>query len=304
MKLGFATAILPETPFEEIVDFAAEQGFKCLEVMCWPKGKAERRYAGITHIDVDALDNKKATEINTLLKNKGLEISALSYYPNPLDSDLDKRKMVISHLKKVISGAKLLGVATVNTFIGRDPKKSVDENLAVFKQVWPEIIEFAEKQDIRLAIENCPMLFTNDEWPGGKNLATSPRIWETMFDVIPSENFGLNYDPSHLVWQQMDYIKPIHEFTNKLFHIHIKDIKVYAEKLDRVGILAPPLDYCAPKIPGLGDVDWGNFVSALMDVGYDGYVVIEVEDKAFENSVDMRKQAVIQSKAYINQFLL
>lgn len=304
MKLGFATAILPETPFEEIVDFAAEQGFKCLEVMCWPKGKAERRYAGITHIDVDALDNKKATEINTLLKNKGLEISALSYYPNPLDSDLDKRKMVISHLEKVISGAKLLGVATVNTFIGRDLKKSVDENLAVFKQVWPEIIEFAENQDIKLAIENCPMLFTNDEWPGGKNLATSPRIWETMFDVIPSENFGLNYDPSHLVWQQMDYIKPIHEFTNKLFHIHIKDIKVYAEKLDRVGILAPPLDYCAPKIPGLGDVDWGNFVSALMDVGYDGYVVIEVEDKAFENSVDMRKQAVIQSKAYINQFLL
>ncbi len=303
MKLGFASAILPDLSFEELVDFASIHGFQCAEVMCWPQGKAERRYAGVTHIDMDALSQAEAARINDYIHSRKIEISALGYYPNPLDPDLEKREVYIAHIKKVIRGAALLGVSTVTTFIGRDPQKTVSENLSEFQKVWPDIIKLAEDAGVRVAIENCPMLFTADEWPGGKNLATTPKIWREMFGIIESRCFGLNYDPSHLLWQQMDYIKPIYEFKEKLFHVHIKDAKVYKDKLDDVGVMATPLEFCAPKIPGLGDIDWGRYISALTDIAYQGCVVIEVEDKAFEDSLASRKKAVIQSKTYINQFL-
>jgi len=148
------------------------------------------------------------------------------------------------------------------------------------------------------------MLFTADEWPGGKNLAVSPRIWREMFSTIPSKNFGLNYDPSHFLLQQMDYIRPIYEFTEKLFHVHIKDAKIRKDLLDEVGIFAAPLDYMLPKLPGLGDIDWGKFVSALTDVRYEGYICIEVEDKAFEDTLEQRLLSLRLSQRYISQFIL
>ena len=254
MKLGFVSAILGDLSFEEMIDFAAENGFECVEVACWPKGKAERRYAGVTHINADEVDEAKAAYINDYCAKRGVEISALAYYPNTMDPDLEKRAVYIEHLKKLIKAAKLLGIGTVNTFIGRDPKKNVDENIEIFKEVWPPIIAFAEENGIRIGIENCPMLFTNDEWPGGENLMTTPAIWRRLFEIIPSRNFGLNYDPSHFVWQQIDYIRPIYEFKDRIFHVHYKDIKIYPEKLADVGIMATPLQYMSPKLPGLGDV--------------------------------------------------
>lgn len=304
MKLGFASAILPEQSFEYVIDLASANGFSCVEVMCWPIGKAQRRYAGVTHIDMNTLTNEKAKQINEYLEQKAIHISAIGYYPNPLDSDLKKREIYINHIKTLIKGAPRLGVDTITTFIGRDPKKSVKENMLEFKKVWPDIIKFAKDNGVRIAIENCPMLFTMDEWPGGKNLATTPKIWNEMFSIIDSDNFGLNYDPSHLLWQQMDYIKPIYDFTEKLFHVHIKDAKIYPDKLNNVGILAAPLDFHSPKIPGLGDIDWGKFVSALTDVKYSGNIVIEVEDKAFEDTLEDRIIAIKQSKKYIEQFIL
>lgn len=210
MKLGFVSAILADLSFEEMIDFASENGYECVEVACWPKGKAERRYAGVTHINVDEVDEAKAAYINDYCAKKGVEISALAYYPNTMDPDLEKRAVYIAHIKKVIKAAKLLGVGTVNTFVGRDPHKNVDENIEIFKEVWPDIIACAEENGIRIGIENCPMLFTNDEWPGGQNLMTTPAIWRKLFEIIPSKNFGLNYDPSHFVWQQIDYIRPIY----------------------------------------------------------------------------------------------
>lgn len=304
MKLGFVSAILPEQSFEYVIDLASANGFSCVEVMCWPKGKAQRRYAGVTHIDMNTLTDEKAKQINEYLEQKAIHISAIGYYPNPLDSDLKKREIYINHIKTLIKGAPKLGVDTITTFIGRDPKKSVKENMLEFKKVWPDIIKFAKDNGVRIAIENCPMLFTMDEWPGGKNLATTPKIWNEMFSIIDSDNFGLNYDPSHLLWQQMDYIKPIYDFTEKLFHVHIKDAKIYPDKLNDVGILAAPLDFHSPKIPGLGDIDWGKFVSALTDVKYSGNIVIEVEDKAFEDTLEDRIIAIKQSKKYIEQFIL
>ena len=304
MKFGFVSAILGELSFEEVVDFAAASGFSCVEMMCWPVGKAERRYAGVTHVDVSSLDDKKVTAIQSYLKKKGVEISSLGYYPNPLDPDPERRQFFSGHLNQLIEAASFLGVNRVTTFIGRDKTKSVDENMAAFREVWTPLIAHAGAKKVQIAIENCPMLFSADEWPGGLNLATTPAIWRRMFEAIPSPWFGLNYDPSHLVWQQMDTIQPIYDFADKLFHVHFKDVKVYRDKLNQVGIMATPLQYMAPKLPGLGDVDWGKFVSALTDVGYRGHACIEVEDRAFEESLEMRKKSVLLSRNYLNQYLV
>jgi len=303
MKLGFVSAILAEQTFEKVISFAGQAGYSCVEIMCWPVGKAERRYAGITHIDVGELSKQKIGEIHDILVQKGVTISGLGYYPNPLEADKKNAGRYIAHLKKVINAAKKLGLKNVNTFIGRDHRSNIEDNFKRFTKVWPPIVKHAEKQGVKIGIENCPMFFTNDEWPGGKNLASSPAIWRRMFKEIPSANFGLNYDPSHLVWQFMDYISPIYEFKNKIFHVHIKDAKVLRDQLNDVGILATPLSFHRPKLPGMGDVDWGKFISALTDIGYAGAACVEVEDRSYEGSLRTRKKSLVQSREYLKQFL-
>lgn len=303
ITLGFNSAIVPDLSFEEVIDFASNNNFKSVELMCWPIGKADRRYAGVTHIDVNNVDDKKISYIRNYVHSKNVEISALGYYPNPLHEDLEKREFYISHLKKVIEVASKLNVGIVNTFIGRMQSKNIDENLQEFKKVWTPIVQLAEQYNVKISIENCPMFFTNDEWPAGTNLAISPSIWKKMFELIPSSNLGLNYDPSHMIWQQMDYVKPIYEFKDRIFYVHIKDSKVIKDKLDQVGILATPSEYHTPKLPGLGDIDWGKFFSALTDIRYEGHAVIEVEDRAFEGSLENRKKSLIQSQKFIRQFV-
>ncbi len=303
LQLGFVSAILADNSFEEVVSFASANRFSCVEMMCWPVGKAERRYAGITHIDIDQLEEKRIGYINEFLTAKRVFISGLGYYPNPQDPDKEKSEFYIGHIKKMILAAAKLGVPVVNTFVGRDPKKNIVENLELFKKTWPPIIKLAEENNIRIGIENCPMLFTYDEWPGGKNLATTPEIWDRMFEIIPSPLFGLNYDPSHLVWQMMDPIQPIYDYKDRLHHIHLKDAKVYKDKLNRVGIMSTPLEFHSPKLPGLGDVNWRDFFSALTSVRYKGPVCIEVEDKAYEGSVENIHSAILTARNYLRQFL-
>jgi len=302
IKLGFVSAILPESTLEEVVEFASESGFDCVELMCWPKGKAERRYAGVTHIDVTNLKKDDAAKIKDLMGESGVEISGLGYYPNPLAADAAEAKVYVDHLKKVIKAAALLEVPVVNTFIGRDPVKSVDENWPRFLKTWKPLIAFAESNNVKIGIENCPMSFTRDEWPGGKNLATSPAIWRRMFNDIPSAHFGLNFDPSHFVWQGMDYVGVLREFKDKLFHFHAKDARLDQDRLNEVGLLAFPSQYHTPKLPGLGDVNWARLFSVLTEV-YDGPVCIEVEDRAYEGSLELRQAAVLQSGGYLAQFL-
>ena len=303
MKLGFVSAILADFALEEVLAFASETGFGVVELMCWPAGKAERRYAGVTHLDAASLTDADVKRVHALLKQHAIGISALGYYPNPLVADEREADTCITHLKRVISAAQKLGLTQVNTFVGRDHTRSLADNWKLFDERWPAIVKQAEACGVRIGIENCPMLFTGDEWPGGKNLATSPKIWRTMFEKIPSRSFGLNYDPSHLVWQMMDPVKPIYEFAERIFHVHAKDARVYREKLDDVGILATPLEYHAPKLPGLGDVNWSAFFAALTDVRYTGAVCIEAEDRAYEGSLADRKRALIQSRRYLENFI-
>jgi sugar phosphate isomerase/epimerase len=286
-----------------VLQCAAESGFDCVEVMCWPKGPAERRYAGVTHIDVAGFDAAAAERVQALTRRTGVSISALGYYPNPLAPDPAEREAYHTHLRAVIDAAWLLGLSTVNTFVGRDPARSIDDNWPLFREVWPPLVRYAAERGINIGIENCPMLFTKDEWPGGKNLAISPAIWRRMFEEIPDANFGLNYDPSHMIWQQMDEVRPIVEFAARLFHVHAKDVRLDRRRLDEVGILAVPLAYHTPKLPGLGHVRWGAFFAALTDVGYRGAVCVEVEDRAYEGSLEDRKRALRQSATYLRQFM-
>ena len=303
LDLGFVSAILPDRSFEQVIDFAASNGFRCVEIMCWPKGKAERRYAGVTHIDVTNLNPKTASFLKDYAASKGVYISGLGYYPNPLDPDLKQAKFFADHIKKVIKAAALMKIPVVNTFIGRDYTKNIDENFVRFKKTWPSIISYAEDLGVKIGIENCPMLFTNDEWPGGKNMAISPVVWDRMFEIIPSKTLGLNYDPSHMIWQMMDPIQPIYDYKDRIHHIHLKDAKVYKNRLDRNGILSTPLTYHSPKLPGLGDVNWNQFFTAVTDIRYRGPLCIEVEDKAFEGSDKDIEKAILTARNYLRQFL-
>jgi sugar phosphate isomerase/epimerase len=303
MKLGFVSAILPELGLDELLAFAAAEGFACVEPMCWPQGRADRRYAGVTHVDVGDFGPADAARVRELLARHGVGFSALGYYPNPLTPDRAEAEAVVAHLGKVIRAAALLGVATVNTFIGRDWRLGVDANWPRFLAVWQPLVRLAEDHGVRIGIENCPMLFSEDEWPGGKNLAATPAIWRRMFAAIPSPAFGLNYDPSHLVWQRIDHLRPIAEFAARIAHVHAKDAAIEPDRLDDVGILATPLAWHRPCLPGLGGVRWAEFFAALRRIGYAGPVCIEVEDRDFESSLALRMEALRRSAAFVRPLM-
>jgi sugar phosphate isomerase/epimerase len=303
MKLGFVSAILPELDLESVLAFAKDSGFATVELMCWPIGRAERRYAGVTHVDVAAISKGEAQRIRDLCARYGVSISGLGYYPNPLVSDEQEAAIYIGHLKKVITASALLGVGHINTFVGRDPALSDAANWLLFERRWPGIVKHGEEEGVRIGIENCPMFFTKDEWPGGKNLAVSPKAWRELFRRIPSRSLGLNYDPSHLVWQQMDYVAPLDEFRGRLLHVHAKDAKLDRNRLNDVGILATPLEFHEPKVPGRGDINWDLFFTALKNVGYDGPVCVELEDRSFEGSLASRQAGLRESLSFLSPFL-
>jgi len=292
MHFGFVTAILPELSFDNVLNFARHEGFSSVEVMCWPVGKAERKYAGVTHIDVTSLTKTKAQEILGHCQDQGVSISALGYYPNMLDPDAAVSRAGISHFKKVIAAAPKLGVNLVTGFVGRDWTKTVDENWPRFLKTWQPIIQYAEDHGVKIGIENCPMSFTRDEWPAGKNLMTTPAIWRRAFNDIDSANFGLNYDPSHFILQDMDPLSPLAEFKSKLFHVHAKDVKINRAALNEVGRFDFPLQWHQPRIPGYGDINWAAFMAELMRIGYTGPLCIEVEDDTFGKTLEGRMQAI------------
>ncbi len=306
MKIGFVSAILEGFSYEEMMQEAHNMGFECVEVACWPQSKAERRYAGVSHINCEKIleDKEYKDHVVKVAKDLSLEISSLAFYPNTLDADLQKRAANIEHLKNVIRASHELGINMVTTFIGRDQSRNLEENFEIVKEVWPQILDVAKKLNVKVAIENCPMLFGPEQWPGGQNLMTSPRNWRRIFEILDYDNLGINYDPSHFIWQMIDYVKPVYEFSDRIFHVHFKDLKVRKECLNEVGIMGYPLEFMAPKLPGLGDVDFSKFVSALTDIGYNGFACIEVEDRSFEDSGQRILDSLRLSLRYMQNFVI
>ena len=303
MKLGFLTAALPDNSLEQAARWGAESGFQAIEIACWPFEKAARRYAGVTHIDVVALNPAKAREIRKMLDGYGLQISSLAYYPNPLHPDLEHRQTVIGHLQRVIEAAALLEVPVVGTFIGKDKDRTVPANLEEYAKVWPPIVKFARDRGVKIGIENCPMLFSYDEWPGGNNLASTPAIWRKMWELIPDDNFGLNLDPSHLILQMIDYERVVREFGDKIFHVHAKDLHIDREGLYEHGALSQGMGWQVPRLPGLGDVDWAKFIGALTAAGYDYVISIEHEDRNFEGDEELVKRGFHLSRDVLKPYI-
>ncbi|MEO1498285.1 MAG: sugar phosphate isomerase/epimerase family protein [Planctomycetota bacterium] len=291
MQLGFVSAILEDLSLDEVLAFAAGEGFDCVEVLCWPPGGPDRKYGGVMHLDVTAFTPAMADDTNALFEKHGVGASALGYYSVPLSANADQAEAAVAHLYKVIDAAALLGLSTINAFVGANQHLSLEDNLKLFAEVWPPIVRHAEERGVRIGIENCPMLYANS-WPFGLNLAHSPAVWRRMFEIIPSPSFGLNYDPSHLRMQLMDVVAPIREFGPRIFHTHAKDTRIDWHKLHDVGTLGPPMDKATAKLPGLGDIDWPAWIGALGDAGYDGPVCIEVEDEAYTGSPEARRRSL------------
>lgn len=302
MQLGFVSAIVPTLSFEEVMNVAQRIGYDVVEIMCWPRGRADRRYAGVTHIDADQLDDSAVAHIHDTVQKTGVGISGLGYYPNPLSPNPEEADVAVNHIKKVMDAAKRLGIRQVNTFIGRDPGKPIEHQWDHMLSVWRPIVAYAEERDLRIGIENCPMLFHHDEWPGGKNLFMCPSVWRRLFQDIPSPILGMNFDPSHLIWLFIDPVPPIYEFRDRIFHVHAKDIRVDRDRLQDLGCLN--LDWHTPKLPGMGDCNWGAFFGALTDIRYTGPVCVEVEDRAYEGTIEDRKRSLVQSYRYLQQFVV
>ena len=302
MKLGLLTAAFPDLTLEEVARWAHENSFDALEIACWPSSGGEgRRYAGVSHVDVEDFDPKA---VRRLLSRFNLEISALAYYPNNLDPDAEAREAANAHLRRVIEAAQRLDVEVVGTFVGRDQNRSVDDNLEDFRRVWPPLVRFARERSVKVAIENCPMIFSADEWPGGRNLAYSPALWRRMFELIPDENFGLNFDPSHLVWQFIDYTRAVREFGPRIFHVHAKDMEVDRDGLYEQGVMSLGVGWQVPRLPGLGEVRWDRFLSALYAAGYDWVVSIEHEDRRFEGELDLVQRGFLLARDVLRPLIV
>ncbi len=294
MKLGLLTAAFPDLTLEQVARWAHDNGFEALEIACWPSSDgAGRRYAGVSHIDVENFD---ANAVREMLRRYDLEISALAYYPNNLDPDEAAREAANDHVRRVVEAAQRLEVEVVGTFVGRDQHRSIADNMEDFKRVWPPLVHFARDHGVKIAIENCPMIFSADEWPGGRNLAYSPAIWRQMFEIVPDDNFGLNLDPSHLVWQFIDYTRAVRDFAPRIFHVHAKDMEVDREGLYEQGVMSLGVGWQVPRLPGLGEVRWDRFVSALYAAGYDWVISVEHEDRKFEGSLELVRRGFLVAR--------
>ncbi|MEN6316350.1 MAG: sugar phosphate isomerase/epimerase family protein [Clostridiaceae bacterium] len=305
MYIGFLTVCLGRMPLREKAEWAANNGFRALEVACWPKIN-DRDYSSCD-IDVERLTQKEADEIKGYVKALGLTVTSLAYYDNNLDHDPRERAFRNNHVKKCIDAAVMLGVPAVGTFTGRNIDKSIEENFDEFEKVFGELVGYAESRGIRLMIENCPM----EGWqvpgiPG--NISFTPELWREMFRRIPSRYFGLNYDPSHLRFQLMDYIAPIVEFKDRIFHVHAKDSEVYEDKLAQYGVFNRQLGdvkkgYWQFRMPGMGQVDFPAMIKALKDIGYDGVISIEHEDPLYEGSEAKVKEGLVLGRKYVEKII-
>jgi sugar phosphate isomerase/epimerase len=303
MRLGILSAPFADTKLMKVADWSAAAGFDAMEIACWPASGGEaRRYAGTSHVDVEGMTKARASEIAGALADKGIAISGLGYYPNPLHVDADYRDRVISHLKKVIVAAGMMKVPVVNTFVGGDRTLTVDQNWERAQQIFPEIVKHARDNGVLLAFENCPMIFTKDEWPGGHNIAYSPKIWRRIFETWDND-VGMNFDPSHLVWQMIDNARFIREFGARMVHVHAKDLMIDRDGLYENGVMSMGIGWQIPRMPGLGDINWAEIFAGLYRVGYDGPVIIEHEDRTFEGTDEHVKRGFLLARDILRPFV-
>ena len=308
MQLGFLTACLPQLSLAEIVKWAAANGFKALELAAWPV-ESDRDYQG-NQVDVRQMTRAKAEELKELFRKHDLIISAMAYYDNNLHVDLKKRESYLTHLRKVIDTAQMLEVNLVGTFVGARNDISAAENIQEIGRVFGDLLKYAADHNIKIMIENCPM----DNWvtfgrPG--NFAYSPELWEALFNELAADNFGLNFDPSHLYWLGIDYLHAARDFAAKIFHTHAKDTEILDDGSYKYGVFGRQIDpepwksgWWRYRIPGSGGIDWKKFIDTLKKCGYDHVLSIEHEDPVWEGSEDKVKKGLLLGLKHLSPFLV
>lgn len=305
MKLSYLTACFNNLSLEEKVKFAAEQKFDAIELSCWPVAN-DRDYSS-TDIDVSKFDSKTKEDILKLTGENNIEIASLAYYDNCLHPDTSIRENNVKHLYNVIETAGKLGVKFVGAFAGRNLDLSFEENFTEFEKIFPNIVKYAADRNVNLLIENCSMPGWHREgW--GATISYSPELWDRMFEIIPDENFGLNFDPSHLIWLGVDYIKALIDYKERVLYFHAKDTKILEEKRSYYSIFGKQLDrenewdygWWQHKIPGKGSVDWQKIYQTLREIGYDGYVSIEHEDLNYSENDEAIKLGLMKGKAFLD----
>jgi sugar phosphate isomerase/epimerase len=279
MKLGFLTACLPDRSLEEIVQLAREHQFDALEVAAWPD--LGNRPFTATHLKAEGFGDGEAEKVRTLFSDNGLTLSSLAFYDNNLHPNPVERQAINDHVLALVDAAALLGCPTVGTFIGRDPGRTVSENLRMAEKVFAPLVDRAGERGVKLVIENCVMEgWHPDGYPG--NLAYSPELWEWMFSL----GLYLNYDPSHLLWMGIDPVAAVQPYVDKVAHAQAKDAQIFPDRRNRYGYPGIAVDRKDPwdvgwwryRVPGLGEVDWVRVVDALYEGGFDGVLSVEHED--------------------------
>jgi len=279
MKLGFLTACLPNRPLDQVVAWAAGNGFEALEVAAWPD-LGDRPFTA-THLKVESFSQEDADTTRELFDQHGIAISSLSFYDNNLHPDPSERKAINDHVLACIDAAAMLDCPTVGTFVGRNPARTVAEDLRDAERIFPPLVERAGERGVKLIIENCPMEgWHPDGYPG--NLAYSPELWEWMFSL----GLYLNYDPSHLMWMGIDPAAVIKPYVDRIPHAQAKDIQLFPEQRNRYGWPGKAVDRPDPwdvgwwryRVPGLGQVDWVRVVDALYEGGNTAVLSVEHED--------------------------
>ena len=294
MKTGFNTKCFSNRNFEEVVNFAADNGFPCIEIVCTPKGMP-----GIHHLDVEDVEGETLENIKNLLEERKINISCLSYYANlfiPVEND---ENFHTDYLKKVIDTAEKLGVSMVSTFTGYQPEMKIEDNLKLLVEKMNPLLSYAREKSVKIMLENTPLIFGEEI---GGNFAHSPEMWDMIFTAIPDENFGLNYDPSHLFWLGIDYMLGLSVFPERIFHIQAKDAEIRLERLRMTGILGN--DWFRYRIPGSGSIDWRKFVSELYEAGYDGCMSLELEDPVWLINGERSEKGLLLGKKFIEGFMV
>jgi len=303
VQLGFVSAILPDLSLEEVARFAAAEGFECVELMCWPAGKAERRYAGVTHVDVARLDAGEAQRVKEIMAAAGVGISGLGYYPNPLSPDAGEAAVAREHLEKVIRAAPLLGLSQVNTFVGRDPAKSVDENWPRFLDTWRPLIRLAEDSGVRIGIENCPCSSPATNGPAARIWRPRPPFGAGCLATFPAGASASTTTPRTLSGSRSTAWSRCSNSPTGCSMYMPKTPASTAGRSTKWASWPIRSSSTAPSSPAWATWIGGRFISVLGDVGYDGPVCIEVEDRAYEGSLAARQQALRQSGGYLRQFM-
>lgn len=305
MYVGFLTGGLQNLPLEDVIVWASQNGFKALEVPCDPPTSKKNR-----HLAVESFTNADAEKLKSLLQRYNLTISAIGNYSNNLDQNLSARESSISHLRKIIDAAFLLGVQNVGTFVGRDNTKTIEQNVELAKTVMTPVIRYAGDKGINVVIENCPMQGWHPESLPGQ-IFYSPEIWKALFDAIGEKNFGLNFDPSHLYWQQIDYVQAVKDFRARIFHTHAKDTEILQDGLNKYGTFGKMLNkksawdngWWLYRIPGFGSVDWKKYFAALKEINYTGVVSIEHEDPSFSGTEVLFKEGLVKGGQFLSLYI-